>query len=138
MGGSDIIGEGNESLERWVGERLRQKGFSLSTAESCTGGSVAARLTAIAGSSDYFKGAVVAYANEIKMRLLQVPADMLDTHGAVSEEVVRAMADGAKMMLNTDCSIAVSGIAGPGGGTPEQPVGTVLIAVSVHDKTFVV
>ncbi len=128
--GRDIIAEGETSLEKLLGDALRQHGMTVSTAESCTGGNVAARITSIAGSSDYFKGAIVAYANEVKMNLLQVSPHVLDEFGAVSEEVVVAMVKGVMNALGTDCAMAISGVAGPGGGTVEKPVGTVWIAAA--------
>ena len=104
-------------LEEKVGELLKAKKLSLSTAESCTGGSIAARLTSIPGSSEYFNGSIVAYSNEIKMSLLHVSAETLEKHGAVSRETVTEMVKGAMKTLKTDCAVATSGIAGPGGGT---------------------
>lgn len=118
------------TLEEEVGELLKSQHLSLSTAESCTGGGVAARITSVPGSSEYFKGGIVAYSNEVKASLLQVSARTLELHGAVSRETVMEMAQGAMKTLKTDCAIATSGVAGPGGGTPEKPVGTVWIAVA--------
>ncbi len=117
-------------LEEIVGKLLKNSNKTLSTAESCTGGTIAKMITSIPGSSTYFKGSVVAYANEIKSGLLGVPVDMLEKHGAVSKEVVEQMALGARDRLNTDYSIATSGIAGPDGGTTDKPVGLVWIAVT--------
>ena len=111
----------------------RERGLSLATAESCTGGMVAAELTAIAGSSDVFAGAVTAYSNRIKRELLGVDESLLDHHGAVSAEVARAMAEGARRRLGVDVAVAVTGVAGPGGGTPEKPVGLVHVHVSSAD-----
>lgn len=130
----DIIAEGETSLEKIVGDALKQKGLTVATAESCTGGSVAARITSVPGSSEYFKGAIVAYANEVKTNLLGVSEKLLAEYGAVSEEVVRAMALGAMKALGTDCAVATSGVAGPGGGTEQKPVGTVWIAVANKDE----
>lgn len=107
---------------------LKEKGLTIGTAESCTGGNIAAQITANAGSSQYFKGSVVSYSNEIKMNVLGVQKSTLDRFGAVSEETVREMAAGALKVLGTDCVIAVSGIMGPDGGSDEKPVGTVWIA----------
>lgn len=121
-------------LEVLIGELLRKRKMTLSTAESCTGGSVAARITSVSGSSDYFKGGVVAYSNEVKMNLLHVSADTLEKQGAVSEDTVIEMAKGAMNTLKTDCAISTSGIAGPGGGTKEKPVGTVWIAVAYKNE----
>lgn len=114
-----------------VNEALRERGFTLSTAESCTGGGVAAAVTSVPGSSEIFKGGVVAYANEIKRDVLFVSEESLLTYGAVSEEVVRQMVAGVASLMHTECAIATSGVAGPGGGTPEKPVGTVWTAFLV-------
>lgn len=132
--GADIYSEGDTSLEVLVGEWLKQNNLFVSTAESCTGGSIAARLTAIPGSSDYFKGSVVAYSNEVKMNLLNVSQFTLDQHGAVSEPTVVEMVKGAMDTMKTDCAVATSGIAGPGGGTKDKPVGTVWIAAAYKNK----
>ena len=113
---------------------MREKGLTLSTAESCTGGNIAHQITSIAGSSDYFKGAVVSYANEVKMSLLGVNEQDIIDHGVVSEPVVLQMVEGACRAIGTDCAIATSGIAGPGGGTPTKPVGTVWMAAKCGDK----
>lgn len=110
---------------------LIQRGYTVTTAESCTGGLVAAELTSIAGSSVYFKTGVVSYSNDTKRRVIDVPARTLAQHGAVSEAVVIAMAEGARKRDDAQVSIAISGIAGPGGGTPEKPVGTVWVAWSI-------
>ena len=130
LAGKYIFGFDDDTLESVVGQLLRQKGKTLSTAESCTGGNIAQLITSIAGSSDYFKGSVVAYSNEIKEKLLGVPHQTLLDYGAVSEQTVIAMAEGIRERFDTDYSIAVSGIAGPGGGTDEKPVGTTWIAVA--------
>jgi nicotinamide-nucleotide amidase len=122
------------SLEQKIGVLLRQQGLTLATAESCTGGSVAARITSVPGSSAYFTGGIVAYANAVKQALLHVSPQTLEQHGAVSRETVVEMAQGARQTLHTDCAIATSGIAGPDGGTTEKPVGTVWIAVAYKDK----
>lgn len=113
---------------------LRGSGLTVGLAESCTGGLIAARITAEAGSSAYFKGAIVAYSNQVKEQLLQVPANMLARCGAVSDEVACAMAAGARQALCCDIALAVTGIAGPDGGTPEKPVGTVYIALADADR----
>lgn len=125
--GNSIIAEEDIPLEEILGRKLLKKGLTISTAESCTGGNIAHLITSIAGSSRYFKGSVVSYANETKMNILGVQSRTLDSFGAVSEEVVVEMANGALDKLNTDCAIAVSGIAGPDGGTDDKPVGTVWI-----------
>ncbi|MCY1058024.1 CinA family nicotinamide mononucleotide deamidase-related protein [Nannocystis sp. SCPEA4] len=128
--GSSLYGIGEAELEVRVLDACRLAGLTLATAESCTGGQVAARLTAIAGSSQVFQGGVVAYANGVKTAVLGVAEDTLQTHGAVSEPVARAMAEGARRALSADVAVAITGIAGPGGGTPEKPVGTVDFAVA--------
>jgi len=133
--GSYIFGFDNDTMESVVGHLLRSKGATLSTAESCTGGNIAQLITSIAGSSDYFKGSVVAYSNEIKEQVLGVPHQVLTEHGAVSEQTVIAMAEGIRSRFATDYAIAVSGIAGPGGGSPEKPVGTTWIAVATPTET---
>ena len=121
-------------LEEKIGELLKSKNLSLSTAESCTGGSIAALVTSVPGSSEYFKGGVVAYSNEVKMSLLHVSAETLEKYGAVSRETVIEMVKGAMKALKTDCAVATSGIAGPGGGTAEKPVGTVWIAAAYKSE----
>ena len=132
--GSHIIADGDLRLPEILGNRLRERGLTLATAESCTGGNIAHQITSIAGSSDYFKGAVVSYANEVKMSLLGVSEQDIIDHGVVSEPVVRQMAEGACRAVDTDCAIATSGIAGPGGGTPTKPVGTVWMAAKCGDR----
>jgi len=121
------------SIEFLVGTLLRQRGLTLGTAESCTGGLIADRITDVSGSSDYFHGGVVAYAYEAKVGLLNVSWDTLRTHGAVSKETVIEMARGARMALGADVALSVSGIAGPGGGLPDKPVGTTWIGLSTTD-----
>ncbi len=131
-----IYGYDDETLEEIIGKLLKEKKQTISTAESCTGGYVAHLITSVAGSSDYFIGSIVSYANRVKENLLNVEADLLEQHGAVSEQVVLVMAKNAKEKFHTDYSIAVSGIAGPGGGTPQKPVGTVWIAIATPQKVF--
>ena len=109
------------------------RGVTLATAESCTGGMIAARITAVPGSSDAFLGGVVSYANAAKMALLDVPQSVLDQAGAVSEACAAAMADGARQRLNADLAVAVTGIAGPTGGTPEKPIGLVCFGLAAAD-----
>ena len=123
----------NELAKR-LGARLLMKGMKLVTAESCTGGWIAKVLTDIAGSSDWFECAIVSYSNEAKKHFLKVPAGVLLDHGAVSENTVLAMQQGIFMETRADAGISVSGIAGPGGGNEEKPVGTVWIAVSLRDQ----
>lgn len=127
--GDYIYGEDDESLELVVGRMLNEHHLTLSTAESCTGGYLAHLITSIAGSSSYFNGSVVSYSNDVKVNVLGVKRQTLDQLGAVSEQTVFEMAEGVKRITNSDCTIAVSGIAGPDGGTFEKPVGTVWIAV---------
>lgn len=118
----------NESPESNVAARLRGCGESLATAESCTGGLIAHRLTNLPGSSGWFLGGVVSYSNELKQCLLGVPGEMLIAHGAVSEPVAKAMVAGLLEKTHADWGVGVTGIAGPGGGSPEKPVGLVYIA----------
>ncbi|MDR1756731.1 MAG: CinA family protein [Culturomica sp.] len=125
-----------ESPEIEAGRRLKSRGKTVATAESCTGGYIAHLLTSVAGSSDYFKGGVVAYSNRVKEQLLGVDPAAIRTEGAVSETVVRQMAEGARKRLDTDYAVSVSGIAGPSGGTPEKPVGTVWISVAGPERTI--
>ncbi len=110
---------------------------ALAVAESCTGGLLGARITARPGSSDYFAGGVISYANQAKMDLLEVPAGMLARYGAVSEEVAQAMAEGARRALHTDYALSLTGVAGPDGGTPEKPVGLVYLGCAGPDGTQV-
>lgn len=119
-----------DNLAETLGERLSENGKTIATAESCTGGNIAHLITLVAGSSRYYKGSVVSYANEVKEKVLGVRAGDLQQYGAVSEEVVKQMAEGVKRLLKTDYAIATSGIAGPSGGSDEKPVGTVWIAVA--------
>lgn len=128
-----IFGEGEEKLEKVVGRMLKEQGETLSLAESCTGGYVSHLITSVPGSSAYYVGGVVSYANAVKMEELGVPAGMLDLEGAVSKPVVERMALGVREALRTSWSIALSGVAGPDGGTEEKPVGTVWLAVAGPD-----
>ena len=112
---------------------LAGRSLTIATAESCTGGAVSQAITSVAGCSSVMRGAVVAYHNDVKNLVLDVSAETLESVGAVSEEVVRQMACGVSCLMATDCAIATSGIAGPGGGTPEKPVGTVWVAVKAGD-----
>lgn len=132
--GDDIFDEDDTPLEVIIGYLLKKKNLTVSTAESCTGGSIAARLTSIPGSSNYFQGGVVAYSNEVKEALLHVSSQTLDLHGAVSKETVTEMVKGAMKAMKTDCAVSTSGIAGPGGGTKEKPVGTVWIAAAYKNE----
>jgi PncC family amidohydrolase len=123
----------DQNLEIQIGALLRLGGKKLATAESCTGGLIAHRLTNVAGSSDYFIGGVIAYAYEAKVKLLDVSWDTLKSCGAVSRETVLEMSDGAALRLGTDIAISVSGIAGPAGGLPHKPVGTVWVGLTAPD-----
>ncbi len=116
-------------------QRCRTNGYTIVTAESCTGGLIAACLTEIAGSSDVVDCGFVTYSNAAKSSYLSVPADMIEVNGAVSEQVARAMAEGARERTGCKLSIAVTGVAGPGGGTPDKPVGLVHIACARHEKS---
>ena len=124
------------SLEEALGNLLKQRGQTIATAESCTGGRLASLLNARPGSSAFYMGSVVAYSNEVKQQVLDVSADNLKNYGAVSEQVVRQMAEGVRRLMHTDYAIATSGIAGPGGGTQEKPVGTVWMAWATPEKTY--
>lgn len=132
--GEDIFAEGDMPLEIIVGDLLKERQITVSTAESCTGGNIASRLTSVSGSSAYFKGSIIAYSNDVKTSLLQVSPETIRQNGAVSEQTVIEMVKGAMKMLKTDCVIASSGIAGPTGGTPEKPVGTIWLAVGYKNE----
>lgn len=121
-------------IEKCIGQILKLKNLTLSTAESCTGGNISARITSIPGSSVYYKGSVIAYDNAVKVDLLRVSPKTLEKYGAVSRETVIEMVKGAMSTLKTDCAIAVSGIAGPDGGTLEKPVGTIWIAAAYKSE----
>jgi nicotinamide-nucleotide amidase len=131
--GACAYGQGDDDLAALVLERARQAGRRVGTAESCTGGLVGGRLTEIPGSSDVFVGGVICYANEVKTELLGVDPALIAAEGAVSEPVARAMATGATRVLDVDLAVAVTGIAGPGGGSEAKPVGTVWLAVADRD-----
>lgn len=124
-----------DTLEGIVGELLRKAGATLTAAESCTGGLLAERITRVPGSSDYFLGGAVTYTNELKSQVLGVPPKMLREHGAVSEPVARAMAEGVRKIYRSDYGIGITGVAGPGGGSEAKPVGTVHIALAGPDGT---
>jgi nicotinamide-nucleotide amidase len=130
-----IYGENEESLEMVVGKLLNSRKWNICTAESCTGGEIAHLITSVSGSSDYYKGSVIAYDNSIKINLLGVSEESIITHGAVSEAVVREMAEGARKLFNTGFAVATSGIAGPSGGSDEKPVGTLWMAVASEKGT---
>ena len=122
-----------ENLEEVVGQLLVEQGLTLGVAESCTGGLIAHRLTNVPGSSNYLLGGIVAYSYDVKERVLEVHHDTLYEHGAVSRETALEMARGARRLLGSDVALAVTGIAGPGGGTAEKPVGLVYIALAARD-----
>lgn len=136
--GDRIFGEDGDTLEGVVGEMLLKRGLTIAVAESCTGGSVASRITRIPGSSRYFLGGVVAYANSVKIRQLGVSEVDLEEQGAVSEPVVRQMAEGVRDALGADIGVATTGIAGPEGGTSEKPVGTVWLGYADARETYAV
>ncbi|MCS7179201.1 MAG: nicotinamide-nucleotide amidohydrolase family protein [Anaerolineae bacterium] len=123
--------------EEVVGHFLRERRLALAVAESCTGGLLSHRITNVPGSSDYYRGSVTAYANEVKERVLGVPPAVLAAHGAVSPETARAMAQGVRRLLGADLALAITGIAGPGGGTPQKPVGLTIIALAAPDGEWV-
>lgn len=134
--GTAIVGYEDIPIEKIVGNLLKEKGLMVATAESCTGGNIAHLFTLIPGSSEFFKGSVVAYSNEIKTNVLHISAEDLEECGAVSQLVVEQMAESVRKLLKSDVSIATSGIAGPAGGTVDKPVGTVWIAVSSEEQTL--
>jgi PncC family amidohydrolase len=119
-----------------IGASLAEKKLTLSVAESCTGGLIANRLTDISGSSVYFERGLVTYSNESKIQLLGVPSDIIEKHGAVSEETARPMAEGVRKLAGTDLGLSSTGIAGPTGGSPEKPVGTVYVALADTNRTI--
>lgn len=129
-----IYGYGTTKLQEALGELLKSKGATVSTAESCTGGLIAHRITSVSGASAYFQGSVVAYDNRIKEQVLGVKSETLEQFGAVSEQTVTEMVQGVLGLMKTDYAIAVSGIAGPTGGTPDKPVGTIWVAVGNVDE----
>ncbi|WP_302965313.1 competence/damage-inducible protein A [Barnesiella intestinihominis] len=133
--GSHLFCGSDTTLAGALGSILTERGETLATAESCTGGNIAHEITRIAGSSVYFKGSVVAYSNEVKARVLNVSSETLSGFGAVSRETVLQMVSGVQRLLSSDCAIATSGIAGPGGGSVEKPVGTVWIAVRYGERS---
>ncbi len=134
--GPYIFAPGDQNMEEVVGHLLLEKNLSISVAESCTGGLIGHRLTSVPGSSSYFHGGVVVYSNQSKADLLRVDPRTLETHGAVSERTVEEMARGVKDRIKTDLGLAVTGIAGPGGGTRQKPVGTVHVGLAARGKTF--
>ncbi len=133
--GDAIFTHDNESLEEVVGRLFSDENQTLAVAESCTSGVLAARITSVAGSSNYFKGGVLCYSNEVKVTLCGVAAETLGRHGAVSNEVARELAEGVRKKLGSSIGLSVTGIAGPGGGSPEKPVGLVFIGLSDGKRT---
>ena len=133
--GDIIYSDKDDTLESAIGEILKATGKTLSTAESCTGGMISSLITSVPGSSEYFLGSVTSYANSVKENVLGVPSKIIEEYGAVSSECVSAMAEGVRRLTGSDYSVATSGIAGPGGGTDQKPVGTVWIGVSSHMGT---
>ena len=121
-------------ISKELSDMFWKEGLTLATAESCTAGNIATFITAIPGSSHFFKGGIIAYSNEVKKNLLGVNAETLENKGAVSEETVIEMAKGAMKSMNSDCAVATTGIAGPTGGTPATPVGTIWIAAIMGEK----
>jgi len=132
--GDAIYGYDDDKLENEIGKLLTSINKTLSTAESCTGGNIARLITSVSGSSEYFLGGIIAYSNKIKIRNLGVDKEIIKEHGAISKDVVESMAKGAIKVLNSDYAIAVTGIAGPTGGTKEKPIGTTWIAVASNDN----
>lgn len=130
----DVIADEDRSLAEVLGNLLKERELTVSCAESCTGGNIAHRITQQAGSSEYFLGSIVSYANDVKTNVLGVPQKYIDQVGAVSREVVESMAEGAARLMRSDCAISTSGIAGPGGGTKYKPVGTVWIGAKYGSK----
>jgi nicotinamide-nucleotide amidase len=130
-----VYGEGEQTLEDAVGVLLRRAGRTVAVAESCSGGLLAQRFTSVPGASDYFLGGVVAYANEAKTELLGVSRELLEEHGAVSEPVARAMAQGVRARLGADLGLSTTGISGPSGGSEEKPLGSVFVALDHSEGT---
>jgi nicotinamide-nucleotide amidase len=131
--GKDVFSTDGRAMEEVVGTLLARRGLTISAAESCTGGLLMSRLTDVPGSSAYALGGAVTYSNELKTRLADVPAGLIEAHGAVSEPVAVALADGIRARTGSSLAVGITGIAGPGGGTPQKPVGTVAIALTGHD-----
>ena len=124
----------NMHIEEEIGALLKEKHLTMATAESCTGGGIAALVTSVSGSSSYFNGGIVAYQNEVKEQILKVHAETIEKYNVVSAQTVEEMAKGAMKALHADCAVATSGIAGPTGGDEERPVGTIWIAAAYADK----
>lgn len=135
--GLEAQAEAASSLVQVLARALERRGYDLSVAESCTGGALGAAITDLPGASRFFAGGVIAYSNDVKERLLGVPAEMLREHGAVSERTVRSMAEGVRERLGTSVGVAITGIAGPDGGSMEKPVGLVYVAVATPEDVRV-
>lgn len=125
-----------EAIENLIGKILVDKGLTISVAESCTGGLIGSMITDVPGSSRYFLGGIIAYSNQSKMEILNVSSRTIEEHGAVSDQTVREMAGGVKRLFNSHLGLAVTGIAGPEGGSIEKPVGTVFIGLAAEDRIF--
>ncbi|MFR9672731.1 MAG: nicotinamide-nucleotide amidohydrolase family protein, partial [Rikenellaceae bacterium] len=136
--GDYFVGYERASVEEMIHNRLIEKGATLSVAESCTGGAIAATFTAMAGSSKYFEGGVVSYSNYSKIKILGVSTESIESYGAVSEAVAREMAEGVRRVTGSDYAIATTGIAGPTGGSDEKPIGTVWFGVATPEGSFAI
>jgi len=134
--GDSLYGTDDDTMESVVGKLLQSQGKVMATAESCSGGLIGHKITSVPGSSNYFTGGVIAYSNDLKEKLLGVEPSLLEEHGAVSSAVAKAMADGIRNKTAADIGLSVTGIAGPTGGTPDKPVGTVFIGLSTPDETI--
>lgn len=132
-----IYAHDDDTLESVVGKLLMERFSNVSVAESCTAGTLGAQITSVPGSSTWFIGGVIAYDNEVKISMLDVPRELIDTHGAVSEQCAKAMAEGCRKRFATNYALAITGIAGPDGGTDDKPVGTTCIALAGPEKTIV-
>jgi len=135
--GKNVYGIGTKNIEEIIGEKLRKRKLTLSTAESCTGGLLGNLITNVSGSSDYFMGGVVSYSNEAKIKILNVPEKIIRDYGAVSKECAYHMAENVKSLFKTDFGISITGIAGPTGGTPQKPVGLVFIGIATKEVAYV-
>lgn len=131
------MGRADMTAEERLKELLAGRGMRIALAESCTGGLISGRITGVAGASDYFEAGLVTYSNRAKEKFLSVPRDLLATKGSVSAEVAGAMAEGVRAATGVDIGLSVTGVAGPGGGSPEKPVGTVYMGLAAEGKTFV-
>jgi len=132
-----VYGKDDQTLEEVVGKLLLERKKTIAVAESCTGGLIGARFTNVSGSSQYFERGVVTYSNEAKTELLNVPMEIIEKHGAVSEEAAILMAEGVRKLARTDYGLSVTGIAGPTGGTPQKPVGLVFVGFAHENDSFV-